>query len=97
MVKGQFPDASWFHVLVAEEIDGYAIAGIALFAGPASLQAMHYLRLGRLRNRAILPTAHYAHAYVYYNPVMSHSKHAGRIEPFRIPPLYQSSLIARFD
>lgn len=80
---GAITPVDWCHVLAADESRDVAVVCIRLFAGPRSVRPPQYVALGSLNSRIRVPSAVWAHAYIY-DRIQPPSGYAGHVEEARI-------------
>lgn len=69
----------WCHVLAANETEGVAVVYVQLFVGPGSVPLAHYITLGAIPSKIILPDLVWGHVYRYDTGGES-VRYAGQVE-----------------
>jgi hypothetical protein len=90
--SGELPDGRvvvpthWCHILAADETAEVAVVYVRLFLGPKALSWPHYITLGPLGTKIVIPGCCWSHVYVYYQE-QRETGLAGRVETASITRL----------
>ncbi|MGD0551898.1 MAG: hypothetical protein ABSB25_04520 [Sedimentisphaerales bacterium] len=80
---GVLTPKQWCHVMAANETDKVAVVYLQLFVGDGCIPKPHYIQLGNIHSKIIVPNSTWGHVYLYDESPGS-DRYAGQVEQAQI-------------